>query len=106
VRRGQLNWADLNGLLAVVLGPLGGMATSAGRGAGWPLVVLFAILGCGVGIASAKILGRVAYACLAQPQCDAGAFMGYMLLSLAMPVTSLFVSCAVPAMLLARGVAV
>jgi hypothetical protein len=102
--QGQLNWADFNGLLAVLLGPLGGIFTSAGRGAAWPLIVLFAILGCGIGIASAKLLGRVAYACLHHPRRDVFGFE-YMLAALAMPATALIISSAIPAIFFSRGLA-
>jgi hypothetical protein len=106
MRQRQLNWADLNGVLAVLVGPLGGVLTSAGRGAAWPLVVLFAILGCGVGVLSAMLLGRLAYACLNRQRSDIWSLLGYMLLALAMPAMTLIVSVFVPAIILAhRGAA-
>lgn len=63
-------------------GPLGGIASSINQGAAWPLVVFFAIIGFGIGIASAKLLGAAAYACLCDPRGNAVFLIGYLLLSL------------------------
>jgi hypothetical protein len=102
MQQGQLNLADLNGVLAMLMGPVGGIAASVGRGAAWPLVVFFAILGFGAGMLSVKLLGRAAYACLDFPS-SAGSLIAYMLVSLAMPVTSVMISIAIPTLVLARG---
>jgi hypothetical protein len=102
MQQGQLNCADLNGPLAVLCGPLFGVLCAKGRGAAWPLVVLVAILGIGIGIASARLLGRLAYACLDWKRSDVVALFGYMLLSLAMPLTSTSVSWALTEIIVAR----
>lgn len=105
MQKGQLNWADLNGLLAVLVGPAGGILASHDRGAAWPLVMAFAVLGFIIGVMSAKVIGRVAYAYLNRAAVGVGSLVGYALLALAMPVISLAASVLIPALILRRGAA-
>ena len=105
MQQGQLNWADLNGLFALVLGVVGGATGAVRRGADWPLVVVFAICGFGVGFVSAKSIGRVAYACLNREDISVWFTLGYMVIPPAMPMVAGLVSYLIPAVALARGAA-
>jgi hypothetical protein len=105
MQQGQLNWADLNGLLAVLVGPLVGATVSHGRGAAWPFIVAFAVVGFAIGWLSAKFIGRAAYACLHRAAGGVGSLLAYMLLALAMPLTSAAVSALIPVAVLHRGAA-
>jgi hypothetical protein len=105
MQQGQLNWADLNGLLAVLVGPLVGATASHGRGATWPFIVAFAAVGFAIGCFSAKFVGRAAYVCLHRAAGGVGSLLAYMLLALAMPITSAALSALLPVLVLHRGAA-
>jgi len=85
------------------MGVAGGIAASAGRGAGWPLLVLFGACGLLIGFVVAKCLGAVAYACLDRACRDHASTtvlviwdIGYVIVSLAMPVTSGVIAILIP----------
>ena len=59
--------------------------------------------GFGIGIVAAKLWGRLAYACLNRPASNVSSLMGYALFALAMPVTSLIISIAIPEFILAHS---
>lgn len=107
MHRRELNLTDLCGLLAVVCGVVGGFCGSISLRAGWLLATGFAVCGLAVGFATAKLLGRIAYACLDRAGPDRSAFavmlwgLSSVAVSIAMPLTSGLAALAIPSAVLA-----